>query len=82
MQQPGFFPPMTSEAFQAYTNFWYAQAQAQAKAGQSRYSMPPTTTFAQPSAQLVVKLSKLVKEARQLGCEIFSILIDIVVAKN
>ena len=30
MPQPGFFPPMTSEAYQAYANFWYAQAQAQA----------------------------------------------------
>ena len=25
MPQLGFFPPMTLEAFQAYTNFWYAQ---------------------------------------------------------
>ena len=28
MAQPGFFPPMTSEAYQTYVNFWYAQAQA------------------------------------------------------
>ena len=25
MPQAGFFPPMTSEAFQAFTNCWYAQ---------------------------------------------------------
>ena len=24
MSQPGFFPPMTLEAYQAYMNFWYA----------------------------------------------------------
>ena len=44
--------------------------------------MPPTTIFAQPSAQLVVKLSKLVKEAMQLGCETFSISVEVVVARN
>ena len=44
--------------------------------------MPPITIIAQPSAQLVVKLSKLVKKAKQLGCEIFSGSVDAVVAKN
>ena len=62
--QPGFFPPMTSEAFQTYTNFWYAQAQTQAQVGQGQYPMPPMATFPQSQAQLVVKLSKLVKKAR------------------
>ena len=33
MPQPGFFPPMTPEAYQAYANFWYAQAQAQVGLG-------------------------------------------------
>ena len=42
----------------------------------------PLTTTAQPSAQLVVKLSKLVKEAIQLGCETFSRSVDVVVARN
>ena len=65
MPQPGFFPPMIFEAFQAY-NFWYAQAQAQVS--QAQYPMPPMATLAQPPAQPIVKLSKLVKEARQLGC--------------
>ena len=27
MPQAGFFPPMTVEAFQAFTNYWYTQAQ-------------------------------------------------------
>ena len=39
-------------------------------------------TFAQPSAQLMIKISKLVKEARQLGCETFSGSVDVVAAKN
>ena len=30
MPQAGFFPSMSPEAFQAFTNYWYAQAQAQA----------------------------------------------------
>ena len=33
MSHPGFFPPMTFEAYQAYMNFWYAQTQAQAQVG-------------------------------------------------
>ena len=33
MPQPGFFPPMTLEAYQAYMNFWYRQTQAQTQAG-------------------------------------------------
>ena len=44
--------------------------------------MPPTTTFAQIPAQLVVNLSKLVKEARWLGCETFSSSVDVVATKN
>ena len=44
--------------------------------------MPPMATFAQPSAQLGVKLFKLVKKARQLGCETFSGSIDAVTTKN
>ena len=82
MSQPGFFPLMTSEAFQAFTNYWYAQVQAQAQAGQGQYPVPPTATFAQPPAQSIVKLVKLVKEARQLRCETFSGTVDIVVVKN
>ena len=39
--------------------------------------MPPTTT-AQPSN----KLSKLVKEARQLGCETFLGSVDAIVVRN
>ena len=44
--------------------------------------MQPTTTSAQPPAQPIVKLSKLVKKVRQLVCETFSGTINIVVAKN
>ena len=28
MPQPGFFPSMTPETYQAYMNFWYTQTQA------------------------------------------------------
>ena len=45
MPQPGFVPPMTFEALQAFINYWYAQAQAQASQG--KYPVPPTITFAQ-----------------------------------
>ena len=38
--------------------------------------------FVPPPAQPMVKLSKLVKEARQLGCETFSGTVDVVAAKN
>ena len=44
--------------------------------------MPSTTTFAQPSTQLGVKLSKLVKKAKHLGCETFSGSVDAVVVRN
>ena len=44
--------------------------------------MSPTTTFVQPSGQLRVKLSKLVKEARQLGYETFLGSIDAIVVRN
>ena len=38
--------------------------------------------FVPPPAQSAITLSKLVKEAKQLGCETFSGTIDAVVAKN
>ena len=84
MPQPGFFPPMTSEAYQAYMNFWYTQSQVQMPARQMPYSVPPPpqTAHAQPFVQPVVKLSKLVKEARLLGCQTFSRTADAIVAKN
>ena len=82
MPQPRFFPPMTPEAYQTYMNFLYAQTQAQAQAGQVSYPVPPPATFAQPSTQSEVKLSKLIKEARLLGCETFSDTVDAVMAKN
>ena len=53
--------------------------------GETQYSMPPTTTFAQPAVPQQgqgVKLSKFVKEARQLDCEIFSRTVDAIVARN
>ena len=43
---------------------------------------PPPTTYAQPSTQPGVKLSKLVKEARILGCQTFSGTMDAIVIKN
>ena len=46
------------------------------------YPIPLPTIFAQPSTQQGVKLSKLVKEARLLGCETFSGSVDAIVAKN
>ena len=69
---------MTPEAYQTYMNFWYAQTQA----GQMPYPVPPPATFAQPSTQSEVKLSKLIKEARLLGCETFSGTVNGVVDKN
>ena len=53
--------------------------------GQAQYLVPPTITFAQlttPQQGQGVKLSKLVKEAKQLGCETFSGLMDAVMVKN
>ena len=38
--------------------------------------------FVLPPAQPTLKLSKLVKEERQLGCETFSGTVDAVVGKN
>ena len=61
-------------------NIWYAQTQAQARQGQ--YPRSPIITFAQPSTQLGVKLSKLVKEARQLGCETFFGLVYEIMVRN
>ena len=83
MPQQGFYPPMTPEAYQAYVNFWYAQAQAQAptQIGPAPYPAPPTT-FAQSLTRPGIKLSKLVKEAGQLGCETFSRTVDAIVARN
>ena len=63
-------------------NFWYAQTQAQAQIGQVSYPVPPPATFAQTSTQSEGKLSKLIKEARLLGCETFLGTVDAVVAKN
>ena len=80
MPQLIYFQPMTLEAFQAYMNFWYAQTQAQS--GQGQYLVPPMATVAQPQKQYVVKLSKLIKKARQLGCQTFFGTIDAVAAKN
>ena len=82
MPQPEFFPPMTPEAYQAYANFWYAQAQAQAQAGLGQFLMPPMTTFPHSSTTSGIKLSKLIKEARTLGCETFSGTVDAMVARN
>ena len=48
----------------------------------TQYPVLPTTTFAQPPTHTGVKLSKLAKEAKQLGCETFSRSVDSVVAKN
>ena len=59
-------------------NFWYAQTLA----GQVPYPVPPPTTFTQTSTQSEVKLSKLIKKARLLGCETFSGTVDAVMAKN
>ena len=44
--------------------------------------MPSTETFAQSSVQPGVKLSKLVKKAKQLGCETFSGSVDAITTKN
>ena len=44
--------------------------------------MPPTTTLPQSSTTSVIKLSKLIKKAITLGCEIFSGSVDVVVARN
>ena len=46
------------------------------------YLALPPTTYAQPSTQQGVKLSKSVKEARLLGCETFFGIVDAIVAKN
>ena len=46
------------------------------------YPTLPPTTFTQPSTHQGVKLSKLFKEARLLGCETFSRLVDAIVAVN
>ena len=81
MPQSGSFPPMTPEAYQAYMDFWYAQTQAQMPVWQMPYPVPPPTTHAQPSTKPGLKLSKLVKEARLLGCQTFFGTVDAIVAK-
>ena len=44
--------------------------------------LPSPTTYALPFTQPGVKLSKLVKKARLLGCQTFSGTVDAIVAKN
>ena len=44
--------------------------------------MPPMAPLVTPPAHPTMKLSKLVKDARQLGCETFSGTINVVTAKN
>ena len=44
--------------------------------------MPLMTTLSQSSTISGIKLSKLIKEARTLGCETFSGIVDAVVARN
>ena len=44
--------------------------------------MPPMTNLPQSSTTSGIKLSKLIKETRTLGYEIFSGTVDAVVAKN
>ena len=73
---------MTPEAYQVYANFWYAQAQTQTQLGLGQFPMPPIVTFPQPSTNTRIKLSKLVKEARMLGCETFFGSVDVVMARN
>ena len=58
------------------------QTQAQARKRQGQYLVLPTTTFAQPLVEPGVKLSKLVKEAKELGCETFSGSIDTITIMN
>ena len=51
-------------------------------AGQMPYLVPPLTTYAQPFAQHGLKLSKLVKKARLLGCQTFFGSVDAFMVKN
>ena len=44
--------------------------------------MPPMTNLPQSSTTPGIKLSKLIKKARTLGCETFSGTVDAVVARN
>ena len=66
---------MTLEAFQAFTTYWYAQAHGQ-------FFVPPMAPFVPPLAQPTIKLSKLVKKVRQLGCETFSSTVDAITSKK
>ena len=72
------FPPMSLKAFQAFITYWYAQDQAK----QSQFPVPPTAPPIPHPAQPAIKLSKSVKEARQLGCETFSDIVYAVEVKN
>ncbi|XVF07246.1 hypothetical protein REPUB_Repub06bG0122200 [Reevesia pubescens] len=78
----GMFPPVSPEVFQAFMAYWYAQAQAQTQAGQGPFPIPPQMPQAASAEQSAPKLSKLIKEARQLGCESFFGTVNAVVAKN
>ena len=44
--------------------------------------MPPMTNLTQSSTTPRIKLSKLIKKARTLGCETFSGTVDVVVPRN
>ena len=44
--------------------------------------MPPMTNLPQSSTTPRIKLSKLIKKARTLGCETFSGTVDAVIARN
>ena len=52
MPQVEFFPPMTLETFQAFTTYWYAQAQAQAqtRAKKGQFLMPLMAPIVLPPA--------------------------------
>ena len=77
---------MTLEAFLVFTTYWYAQAKAQAQAQtqarQGQFPMPLMAPIVSSLEQPTIKLSKLVKEARQLSCETFSGTVDAVAIKN
>ena len=75
---------MSLETFQAFTAYWYVQAQVQAQAqvGQGQFTVPPMAPLVTPPAQPTLKLSKLVNEARQLGYKTFSSTLDAVTVKN
>ena len=67
------------QTFDAQTQ---AQAQAQAQAGLGQFPMPLMKNLPQSSSSSGIKLSKLIKEARTVGCETFSGTVDAIVARN